>query len=83
MATCAQFQLFHTSGCHLCEEAEAMLLPMAEKLGVTVSRVDIAEEDALVEAYGMRIPVVRNVASGRELGWPFEPEQLYSFLVYP
>jgi hypothetical protein len=83
MATCAQFQLFHTSGCHLCEEAGAMLLPMAEKLGVTVSRVDIAEEDALVEAYGMRIPVLRNAASGRELGWPFEPEQLYSFLVYP
>lgn len=83
MATSAQFQLLHTSGCHLCEEAEAMLLPMAASLGIAVSRVDIADEDALVEAYGVRIPVVRNATSGREIGWPFEPEQLYSFLVYP
>lgn len=83
MATPAQFQLFHTSGCHLCEEAEVMLMPMAASLGIAVSLVDIADEDALVEAYGIRIPVVRNTASGREIGWPFEPEQLYSFLAYP
>ena len=62
-----KIELLTTLGCHLCEQAEALLrqaLPMAQ-----IEKIDIAEDDALIEAYGERIPVVRY--AGRELGWPF------------
>jgi hypothetical protein len=42
--------------------------------------VDIAFDDALMDAYATRIPVLREPASGRELGWPFGPEELEAFL---
>ena len=62
-----KIELLTTLGCHLCEQAEALLrqaAPLAE-----IVKVDIAEDDALIEAYGERIPVLRY--AGRELGWPF------------
>jgi len=62
-----QVELLTTAGCHLCEQAEALLnqaLP-----GVSVIRVDIAEQDELIEQYGTVIPVLRY--QGRELRWPF------------
>lgn len=63
----SQLELLTTSHCHLCEQAEALIaqaLPM-----MSVEKVDIAEDDALIEQYGERIPVVRY--QGRELTWPF------------
>lgn len=58
-----------TSGCHLCEEAKAMLADLQRGGGLAVTEVDIASDDALVERYGLRIPVLR--AGDRELDWPF------------
>ena len=52
-----------TSGCHLCEHAEAIL----EQGGHRFQAVDIADDLSLMEQYGVRIPVVKD-ASGRELG---------------
>lgn len=74
--------LYSTSACHLCEQAEAML-DQAVALGVPLQyrTVDISESDALFERYGVRIPVLRkDDNAGRELGWPFDPEQLLEFL---
>lgn len=65
--------LYHTAGCHLCELAEAIALPLAAAAGVRLRRVDIAASDALTERYGTRIPVLRNPAIlGEEIGWPFD-----------
>jgi hypothetical protein len=72
------FNLYSTDGCHLCEQAAEMLV--AAQLSTQVMVVDIVDDDALVEAYGIRIPVVKNIQLGTELGWPFEPEQLVEFL---
>ncbi len=72
-------QLFGTLGCHLCEVAEALLMPFVER-GLLVELIDIAEQESWVEAYGLRIPVLRRLDSGAELNWPFEAEQLVSFL---
>jgi glutaredoxin len=60
--------LYGTLSCHLCEQAEAVL----HAAGVTAEYTDIAEDEALLEKYGMRIPVVRRVDNGTELGWPFD-----------
>jgi len=67
--------LYTTSGCHLCEHAEAIL----EQGGLVFQAVDIADDLSLMEQYGVRIPVVKD-ASGRELGWPFDGTQLETFL---
>ncbi|MGB4073004.1 glutaredoxin family protein [Pseudomonas sp.] len=72
-------QLFGTLGCHLCEVAEALLMPFVEH-GLLVELVDIAEHEDWVEHYGLRIPVLRRTDSGAELDWPFEAEQIVEFL---
>jgi glutaredoxin len=64
--------LYGTRFCHLCEQAEAVL----HAVGVTAEYTDIAEDEALLERYGMRIPVVRRVDNGAELGWPFDASAL-------
>ncbi|MBW8453727.1 glutaredoxin family protein [Stutzerimonas stutzeri] len=72
-------QLFGTLGCHLCEQAEEVLMPLVEH-GLLVELMDIAERSDWVELYGLRIPVLRRVDNGAELDWPFEAEQVVSFL---
>ena len=61
-------QLFGTLGCHLCELAEAELMPLVEH-GLMVELVDIADSQQLFDSYGLRIPVLRRVDTGAELGW--------------
>lgn len=72
-------QLFSTVGCHLCEVAEAELMPLVEH-GLMVELVDIAESEALNDAYGLRIPVLRRTDTGAELDWPFDTGQVVMFL---
>ncbi|CAI8826487.1 MULTISPECIES: glutaredoxin family protein [Pseudomonas] len=72
-------QLFGTLGCHLCEVAEALLMPFVEH-GLLVELVDIADHEGMFEAYGLRIPVLRRCDSGAELNWPFDAEQVVTFL---
>ena len=67
--------LYTTSGCHLCEHAEAIL----DGAGQAYQTIDIADDLQLMERYGVRIPVVKD-AAGRELGWPFDGSQLGVFL---
>ncbi|MBC3420201.1 MULTISPECIES: glutaredoxin family protein [unclassified Pseudomonas] len=72
-------QLFGTLGCHLCEVAEAVLMPFVEH-GLLVELVDIADDEATVERYGLIIPVLRRCDSGTELPWPFDAQQVVAFL---
>lgn len=72
-------QLFGTLGCHLCEVAEAELLPFVEH-GLLVELVDIVEQEDWLARYALRIPVLRRIDTGAELDWPFEGEQVASFL---
>lgn len=72
-------QLFGTLGCHLCDVAEALLMPFVEH-GLLVELVDIADNEQSVERYGLRIPVLRRCDTGAELGWPFDAEQVVDFL---
>lgn len=72
-------QLFGTLGCHLCEVAEALLMPFVEH-GLLVELVDIAEHEHMVEDYGLRIPVLRRTDTSAELAWPFEADQIVEFL---
>ncbi|MBK9161980.1 MAG: glutaredoxin family protein [Nitrosomonadales bacterium] len=68
--------LYGTSCCHLCEQAEEVL----REAGVAAEYVDIAEDDDLLEKYGVRIPVLRRSDTGKELGWPFDAADVVRFL---
>lgn len=70
------FRLFSTLGCHLCEQAEEML----RRQEVDWQVLEIADSEALTDAYGLSIPVVQNVNSGAELNWPFSDSQLAQWL---
>ncbi|MBI2380006.1 MAG: glutaredoxin family protein [Gammaproteobacteria bacterium] len=70
-------RLFYTVGCHLCELAE-MTLPTVPEL--VVERMDIADDEALLERYGLRIPVLARLSDGAELDWPFDAERVNQFL---
>ena len=72
-------QLFGTVGCHLCEVAEAVLMPFVEH-GLLVELVDIADSEALFERYGLTIPVLRRSDNGAEFHWPLDGEQVVAFL---
>lgn len=72
--------LYTTSGCHLCEEAAAMLKYLQSQMPFQLEPVDIATDEALVESYGIRIPVVKLKSSEAEIGWPFSLEDLTALL---
>lgn len=73
--------LYTTSGCHLCEQALAQLRTLAEGgMGIDVEAIDIAESSELMEAYGVRIPVVATPSRPGDLGWPFTLDELAAFL---
>ncbi|VVO33131.1 glutaredoxin family protein [Pseudomonas fluorescens] len=72
-------QLFGTLGCHLCELAEAEMMPFVEG-GLLVELVDIAENETWFANYELRIPVLRRVDTGAELDWPFNADQVVAFL---
>lgn len=70
------FVLYGTLGCHLCDEAERLLAHLLEAQPALghwrIAVEDIGDDDALIERYGVRIPVLRAERSGAELGWPFD-----------
>jgi len=61
--------LLGTRGCHLCEDAAVLLGTASRATGVPWTYVDIADDDALLELYAERIPVLRHLNG--EIGWPF------------
>ncbi len=73
-------ELLTTEGCHLCEQAVPLLVAGVDPSQFEVDMVDIAYEDALIERYATRIPVLRAADTGAELDWPFDAQQLSHFL---
>jgi hypothetical protein len=71
--------LYSTSACHLCEEAEQLLMPWVQR-GLLVAVDDIAESDELFARYGESIPVLRRPDTDAELAWPFDAEAVRNFL---
>ncbi len=69
--------LFHTDGCHLCEQAWALV----EQAGLAADarQCDIMDDEQWLATYRVRIPVLRDEV-GRELGWPFTLAELQAWL---
>ncbi|MBX9564818.1 glutaredoxin family protein [Aeromonas hydrophila] len=69
--------LFHTDGCHLCEQA--WVLVEQAGLAADTRRCDIMDDAQWLATYRVHIPVLRDEA-GRELGWPFTLTELQAWL---
>lgn len=69
--------LFQRDDCHLCDLA---LNVLAQARVPEFDSVFIDGDEALEAAYGERVPVLRDEAGGRELGWPFDAATLQGWL---
>lgn len=72
----AEFLLYGTEGCHLCEQAEQLLLD----LGLGFTKLDIIDDEQAQQRYAIRIPVLQHHRSGLELNWPFDSQLLRDFI---
>lgn len=70
--------LYSTDGCHLCEQAQRLLLSMPELRRVTVDVVDIVGDEALYARYATTIPVLSTAV--KELAWPFNADDVLQLL---
>ena len=73
--------LFGTSGCHLCEQAELIVINcLANIKELTIETIDIAEQEQWQEQYAVRIPVLYDPETKKDLGWPFNQAQVKEFI---
>jgi len=50
--------LYTRPGCHLCEEAKALIESLLSEFGATLREVNIDEDEVLRQRYGTDIPVI-------------------------
>lgn len=79
-ASIPELTLYSTLGCHLCEQAEALLAELAATEPLHWQVVDIADSDALMDRYEMRIPVLLSEGASDDLGWPFSLDDLRRYI---
>ncbi len=72
--------LYSKSECHLCELAETLFRSHSGSKRFKLEITDISGSGELIEQYGIRIPVIRDPGSGKEIGWPFDKRRLSDFL---
>jgi hypothetical protein len=83
--------LYHTLGCHLCDLAKEQIEPLLDVCDLRLVEIDIADDETLLQRYGVRIPVIRlaieadndekGAEKGADLGWPFDTQAVYRWLL--
>ena len=69
--------LYQRDDCHLCDLAlDALAVARVPEF----ESIFIDGDGALEQRYGLRVPVLRDHASGRELNWPFDVEAIQTLL---
>ncbi|MFZ3086619.1 MAG: glutaredoxin family protein [Methylotenera sp.] len=75
-----QLALYSTTHCHLCEQAEALLISLTIQYDITWIPIEIADDNNLIEKYGIRIPVIKRIDNYTEIDWPFNKEEIIDFI---
>ncbi|MGB0133962.1 glutaredoxin family protein [Dokdonella sp.] len=70
-------RLYVSDECELCDRAIAVL---AQARVPDFECIGIEGNAALQQRYGVRVPVLHDVSSDRELGWPFDADGVVRFL---
>ncbi|WP_347988119.1 glutaredoxin family protein [Methylomonas sp. AM2-LC] len=71
----ADFILFGTEACHLCEEAQHLLY----ENNIQFQLNDILQEQEWQEKYALLIPVLVHSKTQQQLNWPFTGQQVQEF----
>lgn len=50
--------LYTRPGCHLCEEAKALIAPLLREFGATLREVNVDDDQVLRDRYGWDVPVI-------------------------
>lgn len=50
--------IYGRPGCHLCEQAKAVIDPLIKEFGATMREVNIDQDEELAERYSWDIPVI-------------------------
>jgi hypothetical protein len=78
----ARVTLFSRPGCHLCEDARAVIARVCADLGEGYDEISIDDDPALVEEYGEEIPVTL-VDGRRHDFWRVDESRLRAALAVP
>ncbi|TCO49263.1 glutaredoxin [Kribbella antiqua] len=72
--------LYTKPGCHLCEDARAIVVKVCAELGEEWTEVDITQDQALFSEYGDQIPVT--FVDGKQHDfWRVDPVRLRTALM--
>ncbi len=71
--------LYSKPGCHLCDEARAVVEQVCAQTGEEYDEIDITTSEALVRAYGEEIPVTF-VDGAQHDFWRVDPDRLRAAL---
>ena len=72
--------LLGTSGCHLCELAEQIITDcLSSNQNWLIEAIDIAEQEQWQAQFALLIPVLYHPESQKQLGWPFDIQQVNVF----
>lgn len=83
MPASKHFILYSTSHCHLCEQAEALLVACSNKQVFTWHVAEIADDSVLLNRYELTIPVLKRLDNDTEISWPFTEQDILSLLANP
>lgn len=79
-----KIEFFTGPHCELCNHALALISELKEleprAHTMSLDMLNIRDNPEHYHLYAVRIPLLRRVDSGAELGWPFELEALKKFL---
>ncbi|QUM76501.1 glutaredoxin family protein [Moritella sp. 24] len=73
-----KYVFYTTEGCHLCEQAWELIT--VQGLVSEMTQVEIIHDELDIARYGIRIPVIKHIVTDREIGWPFDSEELADFI---
>ena len=72
--------LYSTSHCHLCEQAEAILVDLALSHDLSWTVIEIADDANLLAHYERSIPVLARLDKGHEIAWPFNKDRVLDLI---
>ncbi|SET28067.1 glutaredoxin family protein [Thalassotalea agarivorans] len=73
-----KYQLYSSDGCHLCEQAHALISELISEN--TLNVIDIVESEQLVARFGVHIPVFENTETQELVYWPFDKSMIAKVL---